>query len=348
MKERQQAFWGILLAAVTSTIILGGVLLSLAENRFNQQAAGTPTGLALEEDMPTLVFILPVIASQTAGTTLAVTSTPALLPSMTPMPGCPLPTGWTTIILPNDESSQAVALRYGITVEQLASGNCWDVPLNKLLAGTSIYVPAGEVIISPTAGAWCRPQGEQACVPVLAPSLSPSNTSTPACQKKTSWYAYTVRSGDTLYSLSRTLGVSISSLQQANCLGNSTAIRAGQTIYLPYPPPPPPPAPLPTWTPRPPVPIFRTPTPTRWYLPTITTPVQPPIVYPTLEQTPPFHFPSATPSDDQPPVSPAPIFPIPGSTLPALTPIFPPVPPPVPAALSPAFLGTNLLHYLPI
>jgi hypothetical protein len=69
LKERQQVLWGIILAALTSLIILGGALLSFAENRFSQEALGTPTKLVLEEEMPTLVFILPVISSQTSRAT---------------------------------------------------------------------------------------------------------------------------------------------------------------------------------------------------------------------------------------------------------------------------------------
>jgi LysM repeat protein len=44
--------------------------------------------------------------------------------------------------------------------------------------------------------------------------------------------SYVVRSGDTLYQLSQTSGVSVSQLQQANCL-SSSMIYAGKQLYLP-------------------------------------------------------------------------------------------------------------------
>lgn len=345
MKDRKQALWGILLAVLTSLIILGGVLLSLAENRFGLLAANTPTRPVMEEEMPTLVFILPVVATQTAGSTAEFNASPTPTASLTPLSGCPLPPGWTAIILQNDESSEAIAVRYGISAQELAAGNCWDYPLNTLMAGTSIYVPSGEVMISPTAGAWCRPQGESACVPVLVSTTSPTYTPTPTCHKRTGWYAYTVRSGETLYSLSRIFGVSVKTLQQANCMGNSTALRTGQTLYVPYPPPPPAP---PTWTPRPPLPPYRSPTPTFRYIPPSHTPAQPPIVYPTLQQTPPYHFPTATQEDVQPPLPPPPVIPNPGSTPPGHLPTDAALPPPIPAVILPVAAEPISPWYTPI
>ncbi|OGO34386.1 MAG: hypothetical protein A2Z16_05290 [Chloroflexi bacterium RBG_16_54_18] len=345
MKERQQVLWGIILAALTSLIILGGILLSFAENRFSQNAMNTPTKLVLEEEMPTLVFILPVLSSQTSEPSLPVTSTPT--PTLTPIPGCPIPAGWTTIILQNEESSDTIALRYGISVDELTAGNCWDYPLNKLLAGTSLNVPAGEIVISPTPGLWCHPQGEQVCVPVIISSPSPTPTATKTCQKRVGWVPYTVRSGETLYSLSRTLGVSIYALQQANCMGGSTLLRAGQTLYVPFLPPPPP---LPSWTPRPTFPPYRSPTPTFSYYPPSITPNQPPINLPTVGPTLPQHPASPTPVISLPPPPPPPVIPSPASTLPIHPPTVTeePVPLPFPAVYSPALVGPGSQWNKPI
>lgn len=322
--------------------------MSFAENRFSQEAFNTPTKLVLEEEMPTLVFILPVISSQTSEPTIPVTSSPT--PTLTPIPGCPIPAGWTTIILQNEELSGAIALRYGISVDELAAGNCWDYPLNKMLAGTSINVPAGDVVVSPTPGLWCPPQDDQPCVPAIVPSPSPTPTATKTCQKRTDWMRYTVRSGDTLYYLSRMLGVSIYALQQANCMGSSTILRAGQILYVPFLPPPPP---LPTWTPHPTFPPVRSPTPTFWYYPPSITPNQPPIILPTVGPTLPQHPASPTPVTSlppPPPPPPPPVIPSPGSTLPIHPPTVTaePVPPPIPAAYTPALIGTGSQWNRPI
>jgi len=129
--------------------------LSFAETRFSQEAPQLHRRNSFsKEEMPTLVFILPVISSQTSEPTSPVSSSPTS--TLTPIPGCPIPAGWTTIILQNEESSDAIALRYGIFCDELAAGNCWDYPLNKLLAGTSLNIPGGEIVVSPTPGLWCH------------------------------------------------------------------------------------------------------------------------------------------------------------------------------------------------
>lgn len=47
------------------------------------------------------------------------------------------------------------------------------------------------------------------------------------------WVPYTVKSGDTLYSLSQIFGVSVYDLQTANCMGNNDVLRAGAVIFVP-------------------------------------------------------------------------------------------------------------------
>lgn len=62
------------------------------------------------------------------------------------------------------------------------------------------------------------------------PTLSPSPTN---CVHPLNWVWYTVQAGDTLSSLSRTTGVTVAQLQQANCLGTSTQIVTGQNLSVP-------------------------------------------------------------------------------------------------------------------
>ncbi len=59
------------------------------------------------------------------------------------------------------------------------------------------------------------------------------------CGRPAGWVVYVVRAGDTMSNLSRIFGVSIAQLQNANCMGSSTAIYAGQVIYTPWVPPTP-------------------------------------------------------------------------------------------------------------
>lgn len=87
------------------------------------------------------------------------------------------------------------------------------------------------------------------------PTSPPAPTKTP-CGPPAGWVAYTVRVGDTLYSLAKRTNTTVPQIQRANCL-NSTVILSGQPLYLPFSPPTPtiaatavpptkPPAPPPT------------------------------------------------------------------------------------------------------
>ena len=61
--------------------------------------------------------------------------------------------------------------------------------------------------------------------------------STASCGAPAGWVLYIVKQGDTLSSLSRVLGVSIAQLQSANCMGTSTQLYTGTSIYVPFYPP---------------------------------------------------------------------------------------------------------------
>jgi len=67
-----------------------------------------------------------------------------------------------------------------------------------------------------------------------ATNIPPAAT---ACGSPAGWVQYTVRSGDTLSGLSRIFGISITQLQIANCMGNSTFLYVGQVIWTPWIPP---------------------------------------------------------------------------------------------------------------
>ena len=68
--------------------------------------------------------------------------------------------------------------------------------------------------------------------PPLVSTLNPGNPPT-NCGRPAGWRVYTVRSGDTLYELSLTFGVTVSQLQSVNCLGTSTVLHVGRTLYVP-------------------------------------------------------------------------------------------------------------------
>ena len=128
--------------------------------------------------------------------------------------------------------------------------------------------------------------------------VEPTETETsanPDCGPPTGWVLYTVISGDTLFRIALRSGISLSQLQQANCLGNNDSIYRGQRLYVPRHPSPPvvDPSPTPeTNQPTPTKPTATEPTPTK---PTSTATRLPPS--PTATQPPPTpDFPATRPS----------------------------------------------------
>ncbi len=89
-------------------------------------------------------------------------------------------------------------------------------------------------IPSPTLTAAATPMPSNA--PVTSAPSSPTAT-TQSCGPFDGWVLYTVRPNDTLFGLSLVLDVTVSDLQYANCLGDTTNIQTGQRIFVPFVPP---------------------------------------------------------------------------------------------------------------
>lgn len=123
------------------------------------------------------------------------------LPILIPSPSCLPPSGWIPLLVNYGDTLENLAQRFGITVEILSNANCLSSDM--LIPGSLIYVPK-----------------------------IPTSTPIP-CGPPPGWIQYIVQSGDTLYHLSQAFGVDYHLLQQANCLGNSTLIYAGQRLWVP-------------------------------------------------------------------------------------------------------------------
>ncbi len=68
----------------------------------------------------------------------------------------------------------------------------------------------------------------------LTPTLTIALPSPTGCPPPPSWVAYTVESGDTLSILAARYHVTVTVLQQANCLSSSSAsLKVGSTLYVP-------------------------------------------------------------------------------------------------------------------
>lgn len=97
----------------------------------------------------------------------------------------------------------------------------------KTAAATTIQPFATETT-APSASATNLPP-PSATVENILPTLAP----TTQCAHPAGWVLYTVLEGDTLFSIGLAYGITVSTLQAANCMGATTFIAVGQQIYVP-------------------------------------------------------------------------------------------------------------------
>lgn len=96
-----------------------------------------------------------------------------------------------------------------------------------------------------------QPSATELYTPTSTDTPIPSTDTPTPCSPPTDWVAYTVQSGDTLYSLAQKTNTTVDEIQRANCMAGATTIIVGQVLYLPILPPTNTPVP-PTNTPLPP------------------------------------------------------------------------------------------------
>jgi LysM repeat protein len=302
MSETRQAILGVLAAIISAAIILGSLAVSLVEG-------GARFAIA-----PTLTSTSAVIPTQLPGE-------PTFTPRPTPPPtatqvvptpsNCNVPAGWISITIQPDDTLQSLAIAYGTTVAELQVANC--LPINTIKSDTILFVPP----LPPTA----TPVPPTGTPTPTETSVAPTRVRI-SCTPRYGWPQYQVRPNDTLYGLASILGVSVNTLQDANCMGSSILLRAWSYIYVPHLPPTPIPylsptprpsstatLPVPNNTPRPTAPPVPTatppqptaPAPTNTPLPTATTPVPPTdIVIPQPTSAPPTPVTQPTPTTETP------------------------------------------------
>ena len=186
------------LAALTSIIIIAGSF-AVATTESRSTTAQTEMFTPTLTSFPTHI----ILVTQRPGEP-TYTPSPTPLPSLTPTTAdlaCLPPSGWSEILLQPGDTLENLARTYNISPETLKNANC--LVGTSLIPGTILYVPG-----------------------------APPPTDIP-CGPPSGWVYYIVKKGDTLYSIGRAYGVSVSQLQRANCLGSSTTIRIGQKLHVP-------------------------------------------------------------------------------------------------------------------
>lgn len=255
MKNLRQVFLGIIIALASIGLILGAFSLSMTEGNIFTKI--TPTDTLAPTNSP---FLQPVTLPVDSATpspaltlTLALTWTPTWTLTLPPTPtNCPPPAGWPPYVVQSGDTLAKLAVHFRISADRLQQANC--LLSTELLPGIVIYVP-----------------------PLPLPSPTPLR-----CGRPANWVPYIVQIGDTLYRLSVAYGITVPQLQQANCMGNSTILHLGQTIYVP------------PWAPIPPSPTFPPPV-----LPT-DIPTMTPVILPTGTPT---EVPTSIPTEPPPPTA---------------------------------------------
>lgn len=267
MQSLRQLGAGIIIGIISAILVIGGIFLSLAET-FSPFATPTQIPPTLQLTFPTITPSLAVTQSETP--TAIPSSTETQIASQTasitlaPIATCaPAPANWIRIILNVGDTIYSIAQQYKTTTENLSAANCL----------TSLDLPVGYAL--------------------LVPPVQATVTAVP-CGPFAGWVrTYIVQPGDNLFRIGLSYGVTVSQLQRANCMGNSTTIFVGQRLWVPN---------VPTRTPG----ITLVPnSPTATNTPTATTEV------PTLE--PPTATQTQTPTIEVPPTPTATLTPPPQS-----------------------------------
>lgn len=304
MRLIHQAWLGILASIVSGSVVVGSLLLSLVEGGLPLVTGSTQAIISNPSNyrpspIPEILNALPMGATPTPTVTdFPLELSPTLLP---PTPSaCIPPAGWIPLAVQPGDTLQGIAKAYHLALEELATANCLQPTSTNLQEGIILYVP--DYPPTPT--------------PVL-------------CGPPPGWVIYIVHYGDTLYQISRAVGTSIADLQLANCMGNSTFIRTGQALYVPFIPALPP-----TWLPTDTIPATLPPvdTPTSSTNDTpYPTPTAPPDPGPTVPPSPTAALPptaTALPPATEPVINPA------SPTIP-VTPTDPPLQATEPLSINP-------------
>jgi LysM repeat protein len=248
----EQLLKGFLITIVSVGILLGSFLLSQLDAA-HQLTRPTPIAAVSPTFTPFLPTLSPTaIASEVVPSTTPTSASSPTAPSPL-MPSCTRPAGWVVHTVQRGETLVRLAWRCGVSVLTLRQANCLSTP--SIWPGQELYLP---------------------------PTFHASPTPRPyRCGPPLDWVLYTVQPGDTLYSLSRRVNVSIEALRRGNCLSGYT-IYTGQKLYLPLLPP----TRLPSPTPIPASPT-PSPSPTATSRPSpIDTPTSPPTIAPSPTLTP--------------------------------------------------------------
>lgn len=209
MNLLRSLFSGMITAAISLVMVVGGISLALTEGF---TVAPTPKTASLTPPITVVTLPVPtgqptVLATVTQQQMVFITATAPLATS------CPVPPGWVRYVVQPGDTLLNLATSHKLTTQDLQEANC--LTTTSLMPGWEIFLPASP----PTATA----------------SLLPTSTPVP-CGPPYGWVRYVIQPGDTLTRLSLAYNISVYQLMVANCL-SGPFIRSGDILWVPNVPP---------------------------------------------------------------------------------------------------------------
>jgi LysM repeat protein len=192
----------LVVALISAGLVVGALSVSLVE--FVPQATATvtnvipPSPLPLTATLTSTPTLTPTMAVESPTPSATSTSTNTALPP----PMCLPPAGWGQIVVRAGDTLDSIAIRYRTSKDALRAANC--LLTDNLMAGTVLYAP-------------------------IVPTITPATCG----QGAAGWVKnYTVRPGDTVYSIAVNHYTTAGLLKSVNCRG-SDLIYPGEVLWVP-------------------------------------------------------------------------------------------------------------------
>ena len=184
---------GLGIAFLSTSFVFGSLSLATLEGRLTENS---PT---LTEPSHTIIATTLVIKNPGIAVTSAPPTITATLP---PTPAaCPPPAGWIPITVQPNDDLDILSKTYNSSIDQLSLANC--LTSSNLTVGAILFVP-----------------------PLPTATLIP-------CGKPSGWIVYIVETKDNLFQISTKYQTTVPLLKAANCMGTSTLLITGQSLYVP-------------------------------------------------------------------------------------------------------------------
>ena len=202
MRSLRELGSALVVALISIGLMIGALSISLVE--FVPQVTPTAADNLHPSPIPlTATNTIPPTPTPTLGLespTPSVTSTSTI--TFTPPASCPPPSGWVQIFIQAGETLDSIAARYRTGKDDLRRANC--LLIDTLVSGTVLYVPPVATntvaVCSPGASGWVK--------------------------------SYTVKPGDTIYSIATNYYSTATQLKTVNCR-TSDLIYVGEVLWIP-------------------------------------------------------------------------------------------------------------------